>query len=390
MSTLDRFASEKLAALEFASLRRAPLATDRSAFPTVSRDGRRLVSFSCNDYLGLAIDPRVAAAAKAALDAYGLGAGGSRLVSGEHPLYAALESRLAAMKKTDGACVFGSGYLANIGVIGALASPDDLLLIDELAHNCLHAGATLSRAAIRRFRHNDADQVAQLLGSARADHRHAFVVTETVFSMDGDRAPLSTLADAAARHDAWLVSDDAHGFGVVEGGDAIIPVQLGTLSKSVGAYGGYCCASEPVCALLKSRARPLMFSTALPPAVLAGAVAALDIMAAHPDLTAAPLRKARLFTELLGLPLAESAIVPLILGAPGEALAASAALAEAGFLVTAIRPPTVPPGTARLRFAFSALHDDRDIERLAAVLRTTSGVAHALERWRMAPCPAYS
>ena len=249
--------------------------------------------------------------------------------------------------------MFGSGYLANIGVLGALAGDGDLVIIDELAHACLYAGASLSRATVARFRHNDADHAAELLGALRGRSRHALLVTETIFSMDGDRAPLPGLTAIAARYDAWLMTDDAHGFGVAGQREPTAPLQMGTLSKAVGGYGGYCCASEPVVALLKTRARPLVYSTALPPATLAAALAALDIIDSEPDLVARPLDKARLFTALLGLPPAESPIVPLVLGTPDAALAASAFLAERGFLVAAIRPPTVPSGTARLRFAFS-------------------------------------
>ena len=307
------------------------------------------------------------AAAIAAVERHGAGAGASRLVTGNHPPYAALERRLATIKRTEAACVFGSGYLANIGVIGALGAPGDLVLIDELAHACLNAGAALSGATVVRFRHNDGDHVATLLARHREAHRHALLVTETIFSMDGDRAPLDVLAGLAEAYDAWLMTDDAHGFGLASKGAA--PIQMGTLSKAVGSYGGYLCASSAVVALIETRARSFIYSTALPPASVAAAHAALGVLMEDPTLADAPLRKARHFTSLLDLPSAESAIVPLILGAPENALVASAALADAGFLVTVIRPPTVPPGTARLRFAFSALHEDRDIERLAEVLQ---------------------
>ena len=388
MLSLDRFADAKLEALERGALRRSLASTDRGAFPVVTREGRRLVSFSCNDYLGLSIDRRVKAAATAAIEAYGTGAGASRLVTGDHPLYRALEARLAALKGTSAACVFGSGYLANIGVLGALASAEDLVVIDELAHACLYAGAKLSGANVLRFRHNDPVHAGALLTSTRGKHRHALIVTETVFSMDGDHAPLAALSPLAARHDAWLMTDDAHGFGVTEHAEHEVPLQMGTLSKAVGSYGGYCCASELVVALLKTRARPLVYSTALPPATLAAALAALEIIDADPNLVAAPLRKAELFTRLLGLPLAQSPIVPVIIGEPDATLAVSATLAGSGFLVTAIRPPTVPPGTARLRFAFSACHADDDIRALAGALQAIPAVAASLRD--QSKCLAYS
>ena len=195
--------------------------------------------------------------------------------------------------------------------------------------------------------------------------------------MDGDRAPLAELAALCASFDAWLMSDDAHGLGVIgEGrgavaaaGDPPVPLQMGTLSKAVGAYGGYLCASKPVIDLIKTRARTLVYSTALPPAAAGAALAALDIIESEPDLVARPLAKARAFAAALGLPEPQSAIVPVILGAPEAALAASRQLAEQGFLVIAIRPPTVPAGTARLRFAFTALHADADVARAAEAVR---------------------
>ncbi len=385
MRSLDRFAQAKLDALDDAALRRRLVETDRGAFPVVSRGGRRLVSFSCNDYLGLTADPRVKGAAAAALLRWGVGAGASRLVTGNHPPLAALEAKLSAMKGSQAACVFGSGYLANLGVLGTLAGPDDLVLMDALVHNCLGAGAALSRAAVLRFPHNDVAALAALLEERRGAHRRAIVVTETVFSMDGDRAPVAALARLAAAHDAWLMTDDAHGFGVVDDAeDGEVPLRTGTLSKAVGGYGGYCCASGPVVDLLRTRARTLVYTTALPPATIAAAAAALDIIAAEPELRRAPLRKARLFTSLLGLPEAQSAIVPVILGTAEAALAASAALEAAGFLAVAIRPPTVPPGTARLRFAFCAGHTDDDVARLAAALRTI------LPATEPEPCPVFS
>ncbi len=391
MGSLDAYAEAKLRSLDARNLRRTLADTGRAGFPEIVRDRRRLLSFACNDYLGLSLDPRVKAAAVGALATFGVGAGASRLVTGNHPLYAALEAKLAAMKGSEAAAVFGSGYLANLGVLGALAGPSDLIVIDELAHACLNAGADLSRAHVVRYRHNDAAHAAELLDELRERHRHALLVTETVFSMDGDRAPLAALAELAARSDAWLMSDDAHGFGVVPAAETVaVPLQMGTLSKAVGGYGGYCCASQAVVALLKNRARPLVYSTALPPATVAAALASLEIIAAEPLLRAAPLRKARLFTTLLGLPPAQSPIVPLILGEPAAALAASAALAEAGFLVAAIRPPTVPAGTARLRFAFSAGHADADIEALAAALRALPASSLARSLLARPPCPAFS
>src|SRR6266568_9404272 len=390
MRSLEEFAADKLAALECAQLRRTPAVTARTGI-WVERDGRPLLSFSCNDYLNLSQHPQVIAAAIDATKRYGVGAGASRLVTGNHPLYAELETRLARLKGTEAACVFGSGYLANTGIIPALAGPDDLIVMDELSHACIHAGAKLSGAKIQRYRHGDPSQVEDILAAHRSAKKgakkRALIATDGVFSMDGDIAPLAALSQLAQRFDAWLLSDDAHGLGVIGGGRGStfvngaahspiqVPLQMGTLSKAVGAYGGYLCASNAVIDLMRTRARTFIYSTGLPPAVVAAAIVALDVIERDPVYAAEPLRKARLFTRALNLPDAQSAIVPVIVGDAAAALVASDRLCDNGFLVVAIRPPTVPAGTARLRFAFTAQHDDSDIARLAELVRS-----HVLRR----------
>ena len=377
MDSLDRFAAAKLAALDRGELRRTLRETARGAL-YVERDGRRLLSFSCNDYLNLSQHPQVKAAAVAAIERYGLGAGSSRLVTGNHPLYAELEARLARLKGTEAACVFGSGFLANTGIIPAVLGPDDLVILDELSHACLWAGARLARATALTFHHNDVGHAEELLRTHRGRHPRALIATEGVFSMDGDLAPLVELGQLARRHDAWLLSDDAHGIGVVGGGrgstfaasaPADVPLQMGTLSKAIGAYGGYLCASGPVITLMHNRARTLIYSTGLPPAVVAAAMAALDLIEHDPDYAGLPLAKAKAFTRRAGLAEAQSPIVPLVMGSARAALAASQRLEADGFLAVAIRPPTVPEGTARLRLAFTAAHPDDEIERLADLVR---------------------
>ena len=379
MSSLDDFATAKLKELERDSLRRQLVETIRVTGIWTLRNGRRLLSFCCNDYLNLTHHPAVIEAAAEALRVYGVGAGSSRLVTGNHPLYTELEERLARLKQTQAACVFGSGYLANTGIVPALAGSGDLVLIDELAHACLWAGARLSGATVLPYRHNDLDDLRALLNETRTRHGKTVILTDGVFSMDGDLAPLPALGRLAREFDAWLMADDAHGIGVLgrgrgstfaTGTAADVPLQMGTLSKAIGGYGGYLCASAPVIELMKNRARTLIYSTALPPATVAAAVAALDLIAANPALTSAPLAKARAFTARAGLPPARSQIVPLIVGEPDAALAAAHLLEAEGFLVVPIRPPTVPAGTARLRFAFTARHDDGDIARLADLVRT--------------------
>ncbi len=386
MRSLDDFAHSKLAELDRASLRRTLAESLREDGPWVLREGRRYLSFSCNDYLNLTRHPALISAATAAIQNYGVGAGASRLVTGNHPLFRELEERLARLKGTEAACVFGSGYLANSGIVPALAGAPDLILIDELAHACLWAGTQLTPARTLVFRHNDVAHAKALLSENRARVRNALLVTDGVFSMDGDLAPLRELAALCAAFDTWLMTDDAHGIGVIgngrgsafaAGGGALVPLQMGTLSKAIGGYGGYLCASRAVIDLMKTRARTLIYSTALPPAIVAAAIAALTIIENEPELTAKPLAKARAFTSRLGLAQAQSPIVPLIIGEPEAAVHASNKLAEEGFLVTPIRPPTVPAGTARLRFAFTALHPDEEIARLAEAVRVLKAFAPA-------------
>jgi 8-amino-7-oxononanoate synthase len=379
MQSLDDFATQKLAALDRGSLRRQLVETDRLDGIWAMRNGRRLLSFCCNDYLNLTHHPAIKQAAITALDRYGVGSGASRLVTGNHPLFAELESRLARMKGTEAACVFGSGYLANAGIIPALIGEADLIVIDELAHACLWAGARLSRATVVPFRHSDVTHAEALLQEHREHHKRALIATDGVFSMDGDLAPLTALATLAERFDAWLLSDDAHGIGVVGGGRGStfahgiavnVPLQMGTLSKAIGGYGGYLCASAAVIDLIRNRARSFVYSTGLPPANVAGAIAALDVIEGDAAYASLPLQKARAFTRMAGLPEAQSPIVPLLMGEADAALAAARRLEAGGFLVIAIRPPTVPKGTARLRLTFTAQHPDAEIERLADAVRS--------------------
>ncbi|MGB7259832.1 MAG: 8-amino-7-oxononanoate synthase [Pseudolabrys sp.] len=378
MQSLDDYASEKLDDLQRRHLRRTLAETMREDGIWVERGGRRLLSFSCNDYLNLTQHPEIKAAAANALLRYGAGSGASRLVTGNHPLYAELEARLAQIKETEAAVVFGSGYLANAGIIPVLIGRDGLVLLDELSHACIFAGAQLSRGRVIVFRHNDVAHVEELLTEHRAPHDHTLIVTDGVFSMDGDLAPLAELNELAQKHDTWLMSDDAHGLGVVGGGrgssfangaHVALPLQMGTLSKAVGAYGGYLCASAQVIELMRNRARTLIYSTGLPPAIVAAAIAALDLIAREPDYAALPVQKAKAFTRLTNLPDAQSPIVPVIVGDEEVAMNAAQILADEGFLTAPIRPPSVPKGTARLRLTFTAQHPDAEIERLAGLVR---------------------
>jgi 8-amino-7-oxononanoate synthase len=370
MPSLDEFARQKLGALERSHLRRTLIPTERLGQLYVEREGRKLLSFSCNDYLGLTQHPALKAAAIAAIERYGVGAGASRLVTGDHPLYIELEHRLSRLKHSQSAAVFGSGYLANAGIAQALVGRGDLVLLDELSHSSLWTGARLSRAEVLPFRHNDASHAATLLHQHRAGHQSVLIVTEGVFSMDGDRAPIAELSALATQCDAWLMVDDAHDFDFAAAAHAHVPLRIGTLSKALGGYGGYLCASQPVADLIRNRARTLIYSTGLPPAVAGAAIAALDLIEREPARLAVPLQKARTFTRAAGLHEPQSAIVPVVIGAADAALAASRLLEAEGYLAVAIRPPTVPEGTARLRLSFSAAHPDAEIARLAELVRT--------------------
>ena len=377
-SSLDLMAEQRLAALDERALRRRLSPTARAADGVAARAGAVRTSFCCNDYLGLSQHPSVKQAAHEALEVFGAGAGASRLVTGNHPLYDDLERRLAAIKETEAALVFGSGYLANLAIPPALTGSGDLILADELVHASMHAGIRASRADALFFTHNDIEDCHRILKAERLKFRHCLIMTEGVFSMDGDLAPLEALCDLAEAHDGWMMTDDAHGLGVLGGGWGSaaqagvghrVPLQMGTLSKAVGSYGGYLCASRPVIDLMVNRARSLIYATGLPPATVAASSAALELIGNDAALVAAPMEKARRFCQAVGLPDPQSPIVPLITGDASRALDASAALATKGFLVIAIRPPTVPEGTARLRFTFQETHRDEDIDRLAAAVR---------------------
>jgi 8-amino-7-oxononanoate synthase len=380
LDSLQHFASKKLAHLDSQLLSRKLVVTDRIGPASAVRSSGSLLSFACNDYLGLSQHPDVIEASNEATSRLGVGAGASRHVSGNHSLYSALEKQLATLKSTEDAVVFGSGYLANIGIIPVLAGPADLILLDEASHACLYGGAKLTGSRVVSFAHNNVDAASEILARMRRDYRHCLVLTEGVFSMDGDRAPIADLLALADKHDAWLMTDDAHGLGVVgqgrgsnvKNGKALpVPLQMGTLSKAVGAYGAYLCASRAVINLIRNRARSLIYSTALPPGTVAAASKALEIIATDQELVQRPTERAKLYTSRLGLPEAESPIVPIILHSPERVLDAGSALEKSGYLVGAIRPPTVADGTARLRCTFSAAHRVSDIEAFAEATAKT-------------------
>ena len=367
----------RLDALEAAGLRRRL----RHRGSPAGRAADGLVNLSSNDYLDLAGDPRLAIAAAEAARDWGAGSGASRLVTGGTALHAELEREIAAWKGTEDAVVFSSGYLANLGTIQALAGRGDTVCSDALNHASIIDGCRLSRADVRVFAHADAEALERALTGAPG---RKLVVTDGVFSMDGDAAPLSLLCEVAEAHGAMVMVDDAHGCGVVgpdgrgtaaaQGAEARVHVHLGTLSKAFGAAGGYVAGTAELCEWLRNRARAFVFDTAPPPPVAGAALAGLRVARDEPQRRERATALAQRLAGALRLPSPAAAVVPVVLGTPGEALAAQAALEEAGLLVTAIRPPTVPEGTSRLRFALTAAHTEADVD-LAAQVLTTRGVS---------------
>lgn len=348
----------------------------------LSIDGRQVLNFSSNDYLGLARHPDVLAAAESALRRWGAGSGSSRLVAGSLPCHAELERRLAGEKGYPAALVFGSGFLANMGIIPALVGRHDWIVADRLAHASIMDAAVLSRAVLHRFQHNEPDTLAAILVK-RPAHARCLVATESVFSMDGDLAPLREIAGVARRHGVMLMVDEAHATGVFGPGGAgrvrelglerDTALSMGTLSKALGGYGGFVACSETMRQFLVNRARSLIFSTSLPPAVIGSALGALDHLRTQPDLGQQLLERAARFRGRLraaGFDTGHSAsqIIPVIVGDNRRALALARRLLEHGIMAAAIRPPTVPAGTARLRLSVTLDHTPEDLDRAVEML----------------------
>ncbi len=346
-------------------------------------DGRRLKNFAANDYLDLAHDPRVIAAAQAALADAGAGAGSSALVTGRTDWHARLEERLAAFEGEPAVALFPTGYAANLGTVSALADKEDAIFSDRLNHASLIDGCRLSGATIYIYGHDRLEQLEDQLRAA-GSFRRRFIVTDSLFSMDGVAAPLRELCDLADRFDASLIIDEAHATGVFGahgrglaeelGVEDRVAVRVGTLSKAVGSLGGFVAGPQPLIDWLWNRARTQMFSTALPPASCAAACAAIDIIEQEPERRAHLRNMAdRLRKRLVerGLPVCPGGIgpvIPLILGSPDAAVEISMKLEQQGLLVPAIRPPSVPEGTSRLRISLSAAHREEEINRLADAL----------------------
>jgi 8-amino-7-oxononanoate synthase len=340
-----------------------------------------LVNFCSNDYLGLKDHPEVTRAFIAAAEKYGVGSGASHLVTGHGPEHEALEEELAAFTGREKALVFSTGYMANLGVIGALADQKAVIISDKLNHASLIDGCRLSGAEVRRYRHGDSAHAAELIAAAAEETR--LLVTDGVFSMDGDVAPLPDLARAAADSKAWLLVDDAHGLGVLGAtgrgccehfglGATEVPLLVGTFGKAFGTFGAFVAGDADLVEFLLQKSRTYIYTTALPPAVAAATRAALRVSAQESWRREKARSLARRLRHALGDPDADTTpgttIIPVIVGDAGRALALSARLEAQGFLVTAIRPPTVPPGTARLRVTLSAAHEEAQVDALSNAL----------------------
>ena len=354
--------------------------------PLAEVDGRQLLAFSSNDYLGLASHPHVIAAQQAGA-ALGAGATASHLVNGHLRIHAQLQVKIAAVTGREAALVFSSGYMANVGTICALVARGDTIISDKLNHASLIDGARLSRADSLRFGHNDLEGLERQLRRAAKSTGNILVAVDGVYSMDGDCAPLAEIAVLCREHGAWLMVDEAHGFGVMGSEDFPAagsvaqaglsqdeaPVVMGTLGKAAGNAGAFIAGSRELVDYLVQFARPYIYTTGMPPAVAAGALAALELMEREPEHRRQLQRNIDCFrsgAKALGLPLTESAsaIQPVLLGCEDRVMRAAAALQHRGFLVGAIRPPTVPAGTARLRITLSAGHSETQIDELLKAL----------------------
>ena len=378
------FILEELKSLDEQSLRREYKTLERIQGPVFQIDGKSYLSFCSNNYLGLADHSKIQQAVVAATGRYGWGVGASRLVSGNTAIHRELEKKIAEFKNTEDALVFPTGYMANMGALCALAGKEDVVIGDKLNHASIVDGCRQSGATFRVYPHNDVTRLETLLQRS-AGYRRRLVVTDSVFSMDGDVAPLPEIARVAKKHDAMLMVDDAHATGVFgnEGKGLVahyglegeVDVLMGSLSKAVGSMGGFIAGSRQLIDYLKNKARPFLYTTALPPAVCAASLAGLSLIREESfrigrlweNVAFSKSRLSALNCSVSG----DSPIVPLIVGPAEDALALSEKLFQDGIIIPAIRPPTVPKGTSRLRVSLMATHTKDDINRLVDTLKTS-------------------
>ncbi|TVP64251.1 MAG: 8-amino-7-oxononanoate synthase [Leptolyngbya sp. LCM1.Bin17] len=386
---------KSLAALHRAHRYRSVQAIDGMAGPTIQRQGQTLVNFASNDYLGLASDPRLAAAAIAAIHTYGTGSTGSRLLSGHRELHRELEQAIAALKGTDDAIVFSSGYLANLGAIAALVGTPDLVLGDEYNHSSLKTGAKASGAAALDYHHSDMAHLKALLEQHRDRHRRCLITTDSVFSMDGDLCPLPEILELAETYNAMVLVDEAHGTGVFgTNGSGVVAhlgcagrplITVGTLSKALGSLGGYVTGSQTLIDFLRNRAPGWIYTTGLTPAATAAALAAVHIIQQEPDRRRTLWQNVALVSQgldrLFGAaappqlkPLPSASPIISLEGSSARAvLTASQQLQQAGLWVPAVRPPTVP--SSRLRITLMATHQSHQVDQLIQALSATATIA---------------
>jgi len=355
--------------------------------PEITVGGKRYILLASNSYLGLSLDPAVVESARRALGKYGTGSGGSRLVSGSTDLHRELEERIASFKSTESAIIFSSGYLANIGTISSLVGEGDIVYSDELNHASIIDGCRLSRADIRIYNHLDYAHLESLLSSDREKKGKRLIVTDTVFSMDGDLAYLPALVGLSERFGCMLMADEAHATGVLGergsgatehfGVEDDVPVVMGTLSKAIGSLGGYIAGSRKLTDFIRNRVRSYIFDTSLPAASLAASVAAIDIIENEPVRREHLWRMIEMFKSGIGeiglavLP-SDSAIVPVLVGEAGPALGFAAALREQGVYTPAVRPPSVPEGKCRIRATLMAAHTEEHVRLALSAFKSAS------------------
>ena len=332
----------------------------------IKKNGRQLISFCSNDYLGLAQNHEVKKVAIDVIEKFGVGATASRFISGNNSLYAILENELANFKNADDSLIFSSGYACAIGVIPALIDKYDLVITDRLIHSCLIDGIKLSGAKMLRFKHNDMVHCQKILQENRSKYKKCLIISESVFSMDGDLGKVDELLELSQKFNSLLLIDYAHDLGIDEK-PAAEPnfLKMGTLSKSLGALGGYIAADNILIDYLRNFSKSLIYSTALPPAILASAIKSLELLQKG-DLGQNALRNAEFFCDLMNLPKPQSAIIPIIIGDSKKTLEIAQKIEEKGYLISAIRSPTVEKNKDRLRITFSAIHElgiIRDFQR---------------------------
>jgi 8-amino-7-oxononanoate synthase len=378
------FIQAELEGLRRSGLYRSLRRVDSEQAPTLTLDGQRVINFSSNNYLGLANHPELREAAKEAIDRYGCGSGASRLISGNVTLHEELENKLACLKGTEAALVFNSGFQANTGIIPALVGAEDIVLSDSLNHASIIDGCRVARAKTIVYRHCDADHLEDHL-KKNSQSRRKLIVTESLFSMDGDEAPLLEIVELAEQYGAMVMVDEAHATGIYEPDGAglvaklglteRVPIQMGTLGKALGGFGAYVAGSAALRDLLINRCRSFIFTTSLPPAIIAMGIAAIDLIGREPQ-RRKKLREncaqTRDGLEALGYSLGKSRsqILPLMIGGAEECMEVSTRLLERGVFAQGIRPPTVAPGTSRLRITLMATHTEQHIDEVLQVFQS--------------------